>query len=344
MAPEVLQSQEYDGKADIWSLGITAIELAMGEPPHANVHPMRAIFMIPNSDPPTLPEPHKWSKDFNDFLKVCLQKDPAKRPSADQLLKSSSFILKGKSKKIIADLVDQCLPEIDDYREQEAKDAEGKEQGDEATLGSDISTLQESNTMVSGNRGDETGEFDSGTMVPAKKTAGGKTGKSPVVDDDDDDGPQYGTMVQKKGANDGTVIVGNKGNNDMRGTTSAPKQGQTPAYMNSVKGSDAKTPAKQPAQQAAGTKPNGTSGAQARPGDRKDQFNLYYKTGKMDVPADATLMELRQQLIELNNAYDEEMNALEKFYAEKRKTLQSLIAKKEKEEALAKAAQKQGKK
>jgi serine/threonine protein kinase len=312
----------------------------MGEPPHANVHPMRAIFMIPNSDPPTLPEPHKWSKDFNDFLKVCLQKDPAKRPSAETLLKSSAFITKAKSKKIIADLVDQCLPEIDEYREQEAKEADGKE-GDEATLGSDISTLQESNTIVSGSKNDDTGDFDSGTMVPAKKSAGNKT-KVPQVDEDEDDGPQYGTMVQKKPTNDSTIIVGNNVKQEMRGTTSAPKKGETPAYMSSVKSNDPRSPAKQPAQPANNqAKPNGTSGAAGRgAGDRKDQFNLYYKTGKMDVPADATLMELRQQLIELNNAYDEEMNALEKFYAEKRKTLQSLIAKKEKEEALAKAAQK----
>ena len=45
-APEVLQSTEYNGKADVWSLAITAIELAVGEPPHSNVHPMRAIFMV----------------------------------------------------------------------------------------------------------------------------------------------------------------------------------------------------------------------------------------------------------------------------------------------------------
>ena len=77
---------EYDAKADVWSLAITAIELAVGEPPHANVHPMRAIFVIPVCAPPTLPDPDEWSGDFNDFLKVCLQTDPKARPSARELL------------------------------------------------------------------------------------------------------------------------------------------------------------------------------------------------------------------------------------------------------------------
>lgn len=109
MAPEVLQSTEYDGKADIWSLAITAIELAVGEPPHSNVHPMRAIFMIPTSDPPTLPEPEKWSDEFNDFLKVCLVKNPTARPSAEELLRTHPFITKTKGKATIAALVEECM-------------------------------------------------------------------------------------------------------------------------------------------------------------------------------------------------------------------------------------------
>jgi serine/threonine protein kinase len=98
MAPEVLQSVDYNGKADIWSLAITAIELAVGEPPHSNVHPMRAIFLIPTSEPPTLPNPEKWSKDFIDFLRQCLVKDPEKRPSATELFEHP-FIKKKRRKE-----------------------------------------------------------------------------------------------------------------------------------------------------------------------------------------------------------------------------------------------------
>jgi len=157
MAPEVLQSSEYDGKADIWSLAITAIEMAVGEPPHSNVHPMRAIFLIPTSDPPTLP-PGNWSHDFNDFLKVCLVKNPANRPTAADLLEHHPFIKKAKTRGTIAALVDNCMQEIDEYREQEAKEAEEKE--GTQTYESDISTLDAGSAGVGNN-----GTMVSGTLI-----------------------------------------------------------------------------------------------------------------------------------------------------------------------------------
>src|SRR3546814_11280116 len=86
MAPEVIQETSYDGKADIWSLGITAIEMSEGQPPHYNVHPMRAIFMIPMKPAPTLQQPDKWAPEFVAFVRVCLSTTPEERASSTDLL------------------------------------------------------------------------------------------------------------------------------------------------------------------------------------------------------------------------------------------------------------------
>src|SRR3990167_1254223 len=117
MAPEVINiGNGYGIEADIWSLGITAIEMANGKPPHHQFHHGEVIFVIPESPPPTLPNSSNWSDDFHNFVTVCLQKDPVLRPSADQLLQHP-FIVAGKYRKIeIANLVDECASKLEDFR------------------------------------------------------------------------------------------------------------------------------------------------------------------------------------------------------------------------------------
>jgi len=107
MAPEVIQEVGYNEKADLWSLGITCLELAEGKPPYSNIHPMRAIFMIPSRPPPKLTEPEKWSKEFNEFVASCLIKDPDHRPTAEELLKHT-FVVNAKPASVLVGLIEQA--------------------------------------------------------------------------------------------------------------------------------------------------------------------------------------------------------------------------------------------
>lgn len=108
MAPEVMKrawpqgkhESGYDASVDIWSLGITALELAKGRPPLSEFAPSRVFSMVVNNPPPSLDDPKekkKFSSSFKDFISLCLQKDPTKRPSAPVLLKHKFF--KGKKSR-----------------------------------------------------------------------------------------------------------------------------------------------------------------------------------------------------------------------------------------------------
>ena len=85
MAPEIIEQQGYDTKADIWSVGITAIELAKGSVPYSDIHPMKALHLIVKNAAPELQG--NFSKLFKAFVQTCLEKEPSKRAVARDLLK-----------------------------------------------------------------------------------------------------------------------------------------------------------------------------------------------------------------------------------------------------------------
>uniref|UniRef100_A0AAR2JF88 non-specific serine/threonine protein kinase n=1 Tax=Pygocentrus nattereri TaxID=42514 RepID=A0AAR2JF88_PYGNA len=135
MAPEVVmcetsKDRPYDYKADIWSLGVTLIELAQVEPPNHEMNPMRVLLKIAKADPPTLMQPSKWSPEFSDFLKRALDKNVDNRWSAAQLLQHPfvSSVTDSKSlRELIAEAKAEVTEEIEESKEEEEEeDHEGQ--------------------------------------------------------------------------------------------------------------------------------------------------------------------------------------------------------------------------
>ncbi|XP_027757180.1 serine/threonine-protein kinase 10 [Empidonax traillii] len=137
MAPEVVMCETmkdtpYDYKADIWSLGITLIEMAQIEPPHHELNPMRVLLKIAKSDPPTLSCPSKWSLEFRDFLKKALDKNPETRPSAAQLLEHP-FVSKVTSNRALRELVAEAKAEVMEEIEESRDEAEEDDSSESAS-------------------------------------------------------------------------------------------------------------------------------------------------------------------------------------------------------------------
>jgi len=120
MAPEVLKQNNYDQKADIWSMGISIIEMSEGKPPLSDLHPLRALLQIPSNPAPKLQNQNEWTQEMHSFLALCLEKDPQKRSTAADLLKHP-FIKNAGKKTIIQQLVLNVMPKIEKYREQKRK-------------------------------------------------------------------------------------------------------------------------------------------------------------------------------------------------------------------------------
>ncbi|GAB0492203.1 hypothetical protein MMPV_003464 [Pyropia vietnamensis] len=108
MAPEVVSEDFYAEKADIWSFGITAIEMAVGAPPYSAMHPLQALMPIVKNDPPRLPP--TFSKSFQEFVASCLQKRPEQRRSASSLL-SHPFLKRGRP-AALRDLLARVHPAV----------------------------------------------------------------------------------------------------------------------------------------------------------------------------------------------------------------------------------------
>ncbi|XP_073837577.1 serine/threonine-protein kinase msn isoform X5 [Musca autumnalis] len=129
MAPEVIACDEnpeatYDNRSDLWSLGITALEMAESQPPLCDLHPMRALFLIPRNSPPRLKSNRKWTKKFQSFIDTVLVKDYHQRPYTEQLLKHAFIKDQPTDRQVriqLKDHIDRCKKrkqekEREDYR------------------------------------------------------------------------------------------------------------------------------------------------------------------------------------------------------------------------------------
>ncbi|KAK9767720.1 hypothetical protein K7432_002241 [Basidiobolus ranarum] len=159
MAPEVIRQSGYNHKADIWSLGITAIELATGSPPYSELHPMKVLFLIPKNEPPTLPP--TFSKNFRDFVGACLHKNPAQRQSARDLLKHR-FIRQAKKSIYLTELIER-------YKDWQARHGEDSD--------------SENEQKTNGNTVTEFSTWDFGTVRPPPAT--GRYTSAPVLSSTD---------------------------------------------------------------------------------------------------------------------------------------------------------------
>ncbi|KAM9282015.1 LOW QUALITY PROTEIN: STE20-like serine/threonine-protein kinase [Cariama cristata] len=158
MAPEVVmcetsKDRPYDYKADIWSLGITLIEMAQIAP-HHELNPMRVLLKIAKSDPPTLAQPSKWSSDFKDFLKKCLEKNVDARWSATQLLQHPFVTVTSNKpiRELIAEAKAEVTEEVEDGKdEDEEEEAENSLLPAEKRASSDLSIASSEEDKLSQN-------------------------------------------------------------------------------------------------------------------------------------------------------------------------------------------------
>ena len=155
MSPQVVLNEKYDTKTDIWSLGITCVELVEGEPPNGEMKPGKVMEKIACSPPKVeeIIDPNEHTDEFIDFVRLCLEVDPSKRPDAAQLLKHPFITKLAQGREYLANLVNTHINEVENYRmEEEEKEKNEKnkslsENEENNTENNNNNNLNDNNSM-----------------------------------------------------------------------------------------------------------------------------------------------------------------------------------------------------
>lgn len=200
MAPEVINGKQYDSSADIWSFGITALELAQGRAPRSREATHKALLQTVQEAPPQLDRnggPHRYSRAFQDIIARCLDKDPAARPSAEELLQTLFF--RGAKRKSF--LVNTLLRELPPLTQRQERRKLPSIIGQRTMDSWDFSSVATSPTtsVYSRHKRSELGTLPSDGVFEIDDTNDGEVGDD---DDDDDGGSEGGSSNEDKSDGD----------------------------------------------------------------------------------------------------------------------------------------------
>ncbi|XP_060553174.1 serine/threonine-protein kinase 3-like isoform X2 [Ruditapes philippinarum] len=326
MAPEVIQEIGYDCVADIWSLGITALEMAEGKPPYGDIHPMRAIFMIPTKPPPSFRNPDKWSPEFIDFVSKCLVKNPEQRITAQELLEHE-FVRNAQPVTVLQKMI---LEAKEIQEEQTLNTLNGDESGED--------DLETGGTMVRNDEGTMKGS-QSGTLQSESGTVICNSEASTMVDSD------LGTMVinESEEEDDGTMKLCNTGKASIssgmsslssvssfvrHSTATGGKEKYRPSYLDhfekkeqesQVQRSQPPAPAPQPVPQKQVTPPH--------------HFQRSLIDGDFEFLRNLAYEDLERRLADLDPEMEREIDELRaRFQAKRQPILEAIDAKKKRQQ------------
>jgi len=203
MAPEVILAMDegqYDGKVDVWSLGITCIELAERKPPYFNMNAMSALYHIAQNEPPGLADP-AWSDVFRHFVDACLQKNPLDRPNSERLTQHQ-FVARVPARTVLLDLIARtknAVRDLDNLNYRKMKKILMNEMMEtESNIGSgeledDVSSIQEGEGGEGSSKSNSINSEHSLQGTGVTSSAGSSTNSLPVVTERDRDRDRGGS-------------------------------------------------------------------------------------------------------------------------------------------------------